>query len=108
MHKKIAEPHYRVQQDCTGKLALKSIIKIFITIIAFTLQRHFELHYVFPEKNLRGLSPNFRIHVSVSDLYIPTNYECMNWDSGRAVPFLGIYASNFRYSIFAVQFLTYT
>ncbi len=28
--------------------------------------------YVFPEKELRGLSPNFYIHVSVSDLYIPT------------------------------------
>jgi hypothetical protein len=28
--------------------------------------------YVFPEKKLRGLSPNFHIHVSVSDLYIPT------------------------------------
>jgi hypothetical protein len=24
---------------------------------------------IFPEKELRGLSPNFRIHVSVSDLY---------------------------------------
>jgi hypothetical protein len=30
------------------------------------------LIYVFPEKELRGLSPNFHIHVSVSDLYIPT------------------------------------
>ncbi len=28
--------------------------------------------YVFPEKELRGLSPNFHIPVSVSDLYIPT------------------------------------
>ncbi len=28
--------------------------------------------YVFPEKKLRDLSPNFRIHVSVSDLHIPT------------------------------------
>ncbi len=28
--------------------------------------------YVFPEKKLRGLSPNFHIHVSVSDLSIPT------------------------------------
>jgi hypothetical protein len=28
--------------------------------------------YVLPEKKLRGLSPNFHIHVSVSDLYIPT------------------------------------
>ncbi len=26
--------------------------------------------YVFPEKELRGLSPNFHIHVSVCDLYI--------------------------------------
>ncbi len=28
--------------------------------------------YVFPEKELRGLSPNFHIQMSVSDLYIPT------------------------------------
>jgi hypothetical protein len=27
---------------------------------------------VFLEKELRGLSPNFHMHVSVSDLYIPT------------------------------------
>jgi hypothetical protein len=27
--------------------------------------------YVFPEKALRSLSPNFNIHVFVSDLYIP-------------------------------------
>jgi hypothetical protein len=27
---------------------------------------------IFPEKELRGLSPNFHIHVSVSDLNIPT------------------------------------
>ncbi len=26
--------------------------------------------YVFPEKKLRGLSPNFHIYVSVSDIYI--------------------------------------
>jgi hypothetical protein len=30
------------------------------------------LVYIFPEKELRGLGPNFHIHVSVSDLYIPT------------------------------------
>ncbi len=29
------------------------------------------LGYVFPEKELRGFSPNIHIHVSVSDLYIP-------------------------------------
>jgi hypothetical protein len=27
--------------------------------------------YVFPEKELRGLSPNIHIHVPVSDLYVP-------------------------------------
>ncbi len=27
------------------------------------------LIYVFPEKELHGLSPHFHIHVSVSDLY---------------------------------------
>jgi hypothetical protein len=30
------------------------------------------LKQIFPEKELRGHSPNFHIHVSVSDLYIPT------------------------------------
>ncbi len=29
-------------------------------------------------------------------------HKCRNWDCGRAVPFLGIYVSNFKYSIFAV------
>jgi hypothetical protein len=27
---------------------------------------------IFPEKEYRGPSPNFHIHASVSDLYIPT------------------------------------
>jgi hypothetical protein len=40
------------------------------------IRLHFKLHcnknpiYIFPEKELRGLSPNFNTHVSVSDLYI--------------------------------------
>jgi hypothetical protein len=39
-----------------------------------TLQRHITENSkkIFPEKELRGLSPNFYIHVSVSDLYNPT------------------------------------
>ncbi len=38
------------------------------------LQRHNteNLKQIFPEKELRGLSPKFHIHMSVSDLYIPT------------------------------------
>ncbi len=52
----------------------------------FSLQTTFKVHrytstvypakkisiYVFLEKELRGLSPNFHIHVSISDLYITT------------------------------------
>ncbi len=30
------------------------------------------LKQIFPEKEYRGLSPNFHIHVSVGELYIPT------------------------------------
>jgi hypothetical protein len=29
--------------------------------------------------------------------------ECRNWERGRAVSFLGIFVSNFRYSVFAVR-----
>jgi hypothetical protein len=80
---------------------------------------------VFPEMELCGLSPNLHIHVSVSDLYIPRTgphiflqqkrqadhweyincsqtHECGNWDGGRAIPFLGMFVSNFRYFVFAV------
>jgi hypothetical protein len=31
-----------------------------------------DLKHIFPEKELRGHSPNFHIHVSESDSYIPT------------------------------------
>ncbi len=31
-----------------------------------------KIQSIFPEKEYQGLSPNFHIHVSVSDLYIPT------------------------------------
>ena len=39
-----------------------------------TLQRHNTENskQIFPEKELRGRSPSFHIHVSVCDLYIPT------------------------------------
>ncbi len=40
---------------------------------ATKLQRHNteNLKQIFPEKELRGLGPNFHIHVSVGNLYIP-------------------------------------
>ncbi len=87
-----------------------------------SLQRNFDL--CIPRKGNVCLSPNFHIHVSVSDLYIPSighlfpaaewadrsweymnrtqKHECRNWDWGRAVSLLGIFVSNIRYSIFAV------
>ncbi len=46
--------------------------------------------YLLPEKKLCGLSPNFHIHVSLSDLYIPA--------IGSPI-FL---QQNFRYIVFAV------
>jgi hypothetical protein len=41
-------------------------------ISTYTLQRQNaeNLKQIFPEKEYRGLSPNFHIHVSVSELYI--------------------------------------
>jgi hypothetical protein len=80
---------------------------------------------IFPEKDLSGHSPNFYIHVSVSDLYIPTIklpsvfccrkigrpilgiYKSLTdtwmWtsDIGHAIPRKGIHNWDFRYSVSA-------
>jgi hypothetical protein len=80
---------------------------------------------IFPEKEVCGVSPNFHIHVSVSDLYIPRS-DCLfccrkiqyvdrsweyinrsqtlesgNWDRGLAISRKGIHKWDFRCS--AVQ-----
>ncbi len=47
--------------------------------------------YVFPEKEFRGLSPNFHIHVSVSDLYIPRIGPYIFLYSRLGRPIVGIY-----------------
>ncbi len=47
---------------------------------------------IFPEKEYRGLSPNFHIHVSVSKLYIPT-MELPFLLEEICGPILGIYKS---------------
>ncbi len=99
--------------------------KTFSTCTAKTHYR--KLEQKFPEKGLRGHSPNFYIHVSVSDLYIPPiclpillqenrwtdpgngyidrsqTHECGNWDWGRAIPVLGAYKSKCLCSVFAVS-----
>ncbi len=85
---------------------------------------------MFPFLGIARPSPNFHIHVSVSDLYCPRiglhissskigrpmvgiysinhsqTHECGNWDWDPDIPFLGIFVSKFRYFVFAVQLLT--
>jgi hypothetical protein len=45
---------------------------LFLTNTALQRQNAENLKQIFPEKEYRGLSPNFHIQVSVSELYIPT------------------------------------
>ncbi len=102
-----------------------------IPMVANFLHRHNTENskQIFPEKELRGLSPNFHIHVPVSDLYISDLYiprtgphiflsrmadqsweyiicskthECGNWDWGWAIPFL---VTHFRCSAAIIEAL---
>ncbi len=59
-----------------------------------TLQRQNaeNLKQIFPEKEYRGLSPNFHIHVSVSEVYIPTTGLPFLLEE-ICGPILGIYKS---------------
>ncbi len=54
-------------------MALYNNLVLFWTLKG-TLQRQNAENWkqIFPEKEYRGLSPNFHIHVSVSESYIPT------------------------------------
>jgi hypothetical protein len=40
--------------------------------VRFAKKQYEDSKQIFPEKELRGHRSNFHIHVSVSDLYIPT------------------------------------
>ena len=64
--------------------------------------------YSFPEKELRGLGPNFHISQDRST-YFPADrlweyisrsqtHECGNWNWGRAIPRKGIHKWDFRCS----------
>jgi hypothetical protein len=64
----------------TNKFSKRAIILYSLSPIACSikgidaLQRHCTDNWekIFPERKLRGLRPNIFIHISVSDLYIPT------------------------------------
>jgi hypothetical protein len=51
------------------------------------------LKQIFPEMKLRGLSPNSYIHISVSDLYIPTVGLPILLQENRCGPIVEIYKS---------------
>ncbi len=63
LRKEMAEYKEAKEKERTGK-----------RVRLHTLQRQNaeNLKQIFPEKEYRGLSPNFHIPVSVSELYIPT------------------------------------
>jgi hypothetical protein len=56
------------------KLPFLSVMLLSVPVnYAYTAKKQYQnSKQIFPEKELRGLSPNIHIHVSVSYLYIPT------------------------------------
>ncbi len=103
------------KKSLIGKEIMNLVYKPFIFRLCAAIHwKYFEhcnenLIYVFAEKKMRGLSPNFHIHVSVSDLYIPRigphvfPQNNINRSRGRAFPFLGIFVLNFPYCVFVVR-----
>jgi hypothetical protein len=73
---------------------LPSVSKLSIPLSVPALQRQNTeiLKQIFPEKEYRGLSPNFHIHASLRDLYISTmGLPILLEDICR--PILGLYKS---------------
>jgi hypothetical protein len=61
---------------CTDNLVLKIftgfLVQILLVLLALQRNNTENSRKNFPEKELSSHSPNLHIHVSVSDLYIPT------------------------------------
>jgi hypothetical protein len=104
----------RLYSTWISKKCLKSTFSEWNAWYWDALQRHNTENWkqIFPVKELRSLSPNFHIHVSVSDLYITPirsaysaagkyvdrSYEDPK-DWGRAIHFLGIHKWDFRCNV---------
>jgi hypothetical protein len=58
---------------CNCLMDMRKYFDALSTFIETALQRHNTENskQILPEKEFHGLSPNFRIHLSVSDLFIP-------------------------------------
>ncbi len=79
--RRIPAPHWimylvwKIERVLKGlpNMTKKSQHRVQFKYLWHILQRHKaeNLQHIFPEKELRGLSSNFHIHVSVRDLYIP-------------------------------------
>jgi hypothetical protein len=99
-------------EQCQGAETVNANTNKYYDHTAKTEYRKFEKNI--SRKELRGPRPNFHIHVSVSDFYVPTiglpillqenmwtdrsqTNASGNWDGGRAIPFLGIHKWDFRY-----------
>jgi hypothetical protein len=65
---------YTVKKNSPWPVIFKLFPENLVRDIPAALQRQNaeNLKQIFPEKEYRGLSPNFHIHVSLSELYIPT------------------------------------
>ncbi len=60
-----------LRQDAVSSRQAATVVSIIVELSHFLMHCNENPIYVFSENELRGLSPNFHIHVSVSDLYIP-------------------------------------
>jgi hypothetical protein len=69
------KPAYIVYTVYGTHIHIKTITPMIQSLYVHTLQRqNTEISkQIFPEKECRGLGPNFHIHASVSDLYIPSH-----------------------------------
>jgi hypothetical protein len=106
-----------------GKLASPCFYFVSAALVYTAKQNAKNFQQIFPEKEYRGLSPNFHIHVSVSELYTvfprwvclfcrrkyvdqswefisrSGTHKCGNCGWGHAIPQKGIHKPNCRCSV---------
>jgi hypothetical protein len=71
MDRTSAQPQANLSLLRINSLKFQPLLAMAQRVSARQRQNAENLKQIFPEKEYRGLSPNFHIHVSVSELYIP-------------------------------------